>query len=173
MVDLLLSMLLLWGQARYDYYEASTTTRIQQVLVASELFQKQQEQSVRVPTPTVQKPLQEYGYAGGSFRVGVEKVQRSSEQCVVCARRLSSVNTIYGNANTWVSQAKQQGYQVGTMPQVGAVLYEAHFHPVGHVSVVTQMEHDGFWVSECNYVAGWQTRRKVYFSSRNIFIYPK
>lgn len=59
----------------------------------------------------------------------------------------------WGNANTWVIKASAEGRLVGTMPQVGAVLYEADGY-YGHVSVVEEITGDYVIVSEMNNYAG-------------------
>ncbi len=63
-------------------------------------------------------------------------------QCVPFARQVSGID-IYGNANTWWSQAEGR-YDRGHEPRVGAVLAfsASRAMPVGHVAMVSQIVND-------------------------------
>lgn len=63
-------------------------------------------------------------------------------QCAPYARQISGIS-LYGNANTWWSQAEGR-YERGSQPRAGAVLAFAASRsmPVGHVAMVSRIVSD-------------------------------
>ena len=60
----------------------------------------------------------------------------------------------WGNANTWDYYARLSGYQVDTVPSVGAI-FQTKSGYYGHVGIVERVNPDGtIYVSEMNY-SGW------------------
>jgi surface antigen len=66
---------------------------------------------------------------------------------------LSWVPNGLGNANTWASRARSQGYTVSNTPIVGAVAQTSGGR-LGHVAVVTSVNGATITVAEMNYT-GW------------------
>lgn len=98
------------------------------------------------------------------------KVQRIfGIQCVQYARQATGIK-LYGNANTWVKQAKAKGYTVTNTPKVGAVLSEPRLSKDGHVSVVIASSNNTITVREANYIPGKITTRTIRLSGRENFI---
>lgn len=60
--------------------------------------------------------------------------------------------TNLGNAITWYSIAQRGGHATGTVPQAGAVLWDANIGGLGHVAFVEKVNEDGsILVSDMNY----------------------
>ena len=59
----------------------------------------------------------------------------------------------WGNANTWASRARSQGYTVSSTPVVGAVA-QTSSGGLGHVAVVTGVSGNSVTITEMNYT-GW------------------
>ena len=71
---------------------------------------------------------------------------------------LGNTNTPYafhGNAGDWINEARQAGYQIGSEPQLGAIVVFAGWssNRRGHVAVVEEISDDGSYIkcSESNY----------------------
>ena len=71
---------------------------------------------------------------------------------------LGNTNTPYafhGNAGDWINEARQAGYQIGSEPQLGAIVVFAGWstNRAGHVAVVEEISDDGSYIkcSESNY----------------------
>lgn len=71
---------------------------------------------------------------------------------------LGNTNTPYafhGNAGDWINEARQAGYQIGSEPQLGAIVVFAGWstNRAGHVAVVEEISEDGSYIkcSESNY----------------------
>ena len=81
-----------------------------------------------------------------------------------------------GDAGWWYDNAKAQGYPVGSVPKVGAIMVTWESY-LGHVAYVESVNADGSWtVSEMNYVAfdviDWRTIHPGQLGSRLVgFIY--
>lgn len=62
----------------------------------------------------------------------------------------------WGNANRWDDRARAEGYYVGPVPRVGAVLQTDRGY-AGHVGVVEEVSPDGTMIkfSDMNGLAGW------------------
>lgn len=73
------------------------------------------------------------------------------------------ISTFWGNANTWASRAKADGFRVDRTPEVGAIAAHNSVGPIGHVAIVERINPDGsILVSEMNYntppsVVGYRT----------------
>ena len=71
---------------------------------------------------------------------------------------LGNTNTPYafhGNAGDWINEARQAGYQIGSEPQLGAIVVFAGWssNRAGHVAIVEEISDDGSYIkcSESNY----------------------
>ena len=140
-----------------------------------------QAQLVQKPTPTLQvkkvvKSTQSVKKVvknpAVQSKATVSKTVSKKLQCVQYARQISTIQ-IKGNANTWVSTAKKQGYKVSTAPVVGAVLSEPGLSKDGHVSVVIASNEKSFTVKEANYISGKITTREIHVTGSQQFIIPK
>ena len=113
------------------------------------------------------------GYAWGRF-ASLE----ANENCRVgCAKG----NTYPGNASSWITYSKAQGYEVGKTPKLGAVAVWAKAGSAGHVAIVEHVNKDNSWESSesgYNCTAIWWTRKFKANSFRSGytflgFVYPK
>jgi LysM repeat protein len=81
-----------------------------------------------------------------------------------------------GDAGWWYDNARSQGYPVGSVPKVGAIMVTWESY-LGHVAYVEAVNADGSWtVSEMNYVAfdviDWRTIKPGQLGTRLVgFIY--
>lgn len=76
-----------------------------------------------------------------------------------------------GNANQWYSNAKAEGYKVGSKPKVGAVgvSYEGW---AGHVVYVQKLKKNGnVVISEMNYMGLWNKNTREVSPSSFVYIY--
>ena len=86
-------------------------------------------------------------YSPGSFPVG---------WCTYYVATMRHV-TWSGNAAEWYNNARAQGYPVGAVPQVGAIMVTWESY-LGHVAYVEKVNPDGSWVvNEMNGAYGWNT----------------
>ncbi len=69
------------------------------------------------------------------------------------------ISGFWGNASSWASLARQNGFSVNTTPSIGAVMQNSYTAGgYGHVAVVESIESDGSVViSEMNY-NGWNVK---------------
>lgn len=82
------------------------------------------------------------------------------------------IGNFWGNANTWYSNAKAQGWNVGQKAKKGAVgTTQSGFY--GHVVYVESVSLDGNWVtvSEMNYGALYKMNTRTVHSSTFSYIY--
>ncbi len=85
------------------------------------------------------------------------------EQCVPFARRASGVE-IYGNANTWWSQAAHADYRRTEAPEVGAVMTMLGYRTTarGHVAVVQEVVSDRIvLIDHANWLNNGEVTRSV------------
>ena len=63
-----------------------------------------------------------------------------------------TIPTTWGNANTWATRAKSDGYQVDNTPTLGAIM-QTDAGKLGHVAIVTSVDlSSGAWtISEMNF----------------------
>ncbi len=68
----------------------------------------------------------------------------------------------WGNAISWLRNARNEGYYGGPVPRVGAVVY-FHMGGLGHVGVVEEVSDDGTMIkfSDMNGLAGWGNAAKT------------
>jgi surface antigen len=73
------------------------------------------------------------------------------------------IPTNFGNAITWLSAAKAAGYNTGSTPQAGAVVWHRNIGGLGHVAFVERVNDDGSaYISDMNYPTwGRDTYRTV------------
>lgn len=65
------------------------------------------------------------------------------------------IGSFWGNAITWASYARSEGFRVNNSPAPGAILQSGGYGGYGHVAVVESVDAEGnVTVSEMNY-AGW------------------
>ena len=116
--------------------------------------------------PTVVKSCCLGPYPGTGFPVG---------WCTYYVATWRNV-TWRGDAGWWYENARAQGYPVGSVPKVGAIMVTWESY-LGHVAYVESVNSDGSWtVSEMNYVAfdviDWRTIKPSQLGSRLVgFIY--
>ncbi len=69
------------------------------------------------------------------------------------------ISGFWGNASSWASLARQNGFSVNTTPSIGAVIQNSYTAGgYGHVGVVESIESDGsIVISEMNY-NGWNVK---------------
>ncbi len=82
------------------------------------------------------------------------------------------IGNLWGNADTWYSNAKAQGWSVGELPKKGAVATTTS-GPMGHVAYVTGVSLDQQWVTirEMNYGALYQMNNRTVHYSEFKYIY--
>lgn len=74
-------------------------------------------------------------------------------QCTWYVATRRSVPNNWGNANTWLYNARAQGWATGWQPKVGAIAWtDAGYY--GHVAIVEEVSSQGVLISEMNASAG-------------------
>lgn len=89
--------------------------------------------------------LPRYSLGGNSYAYGY---------CTYYVAGRRYVPSNWGNANSWLYNARAAGYSTGSAPAVGAIAWEGTGY-YGHVSYVESVSGGMVTVSEMNYGGGW------------------
>lgn len=83
----------------------------------------------------------------------------ASGQCTWYVAGRRQVPSGWGNANTWYSRAKSQGWSTGTVPSLGAIATTTQGY-FGHLALVEAIEGNQVLVSEMNFIGPYVINRR-------------
>jgi surface antigen len=87
--------------------------------------------------------------------------------CTYWASIKRGVPAGWGNANQWLKSAREDGWNTGSVPQVGAIVQTSE-NSLGHVAYVEKVESNRFLISEMSWGSGVVNRRWLAIGSRVI-----
>ncbi|HVE81102.1 MAG TPA: LysM peptidoglycan-binding domain-containing protein [Candidatus Dormibacteraeota bacterium] len=104
--------------------------------------------------------------AGGKFTIGGNGGNYAYGYCTYYVAMRRPVPSGWGNAVSWLYNARAGGYKTGSAPAVGAIAWGGGGY-YGHVAYVEAVSGDSVTVSEMNYNGNWNrvTKRTVPASS--------